>query len=703
MIVASLCAGLSHGALLAQVSGTEVNQEAVDGFGLERKTGRFSWSTGEIIGIGDEKSRIGVSIMGIRNPPRATITWPQPHTQLILDEPRLLSEPMPNTTVAIDNAVHTNLFNRTVESPVGSETFQCFTESCIPEYTLATAPSLEQTQDGFTYISRTGVLVFFEPLKTKIVYPDGRVTEYRSGQYRKNNFGFLIKYGSGGDVQAVNQAIDYCDEATQLLGCTGLSAVRTASLTSPSPGYENITDSAGYTTTLHWQEMTAKLYRRPSGAPPELQIVDVPERYPLGITLPGSTSEDITISYRAYDPAVDTHDEILIESITKNGIISEYSYNRNLPQGYPEYEPGAGEVLNRLTDTLSGGLLGLYEQQCDYDIANNGAWVPDVDTVPGPEGTTIVITWTYYPGSPIESLSCHAAAQIEALIPTLEEMALQQSFPDPPGENNPNNLNLLEMTITQSIGNEVVGTSEVIQPGDGYANKRRRLIEVIDGLNRPTEYFFNQFEELAGQKAPEGNGVLNEFDGRGNLISTTVFPKTGSTEDPTVTLYSFPSTCDDLPLAVCNSPTSMTDPLGNVTNYEYNDRGQLTKEIGPAPAPGAARPTVVNEYEERTAYIKNASGNPVAAGQPISMLIRSYTCISSATCGANTPAADKVVTDFDYGPTTGLNNILLRGITVTAVNAAGQIETRRTCYQYNYFGERISETMPGAGLTSCPA
>jgi uncharacterized protein RhaS with RHS repeats len=150
----------------------------------------------------------------------------------------------------------------------------------------------------------------------------------------------------------------------------------------------------------------------------------------------------------------------------------------------------------------------------------------------------------------------------------------------------------------------------------------------------------------------------------------------------------------------------MTDPLENVTEYEYNDRGQLTKEIGPAPEAGAARPTVVNEYTMRQAYIKDASGNPVVAGPPISMLTKSYTCISSAICDASTPATDKVVTEYDYGPVPApgaeyLTNLLLRGMTVTAANEQGQIETLRTCYQYNYFGERISETQPMAGLASC--
>ncbi|NCP12216.1 MAG: hypothetical protein GW859_09770, partial [Sphingomonadales bacterium] len=59
--------------------------------------------------------------------------------------------------------------------------------------------------------------------------------------------------------------------------------------------------------------------------------------------------------------------------------------------------------------------------------------------------------------------------------------------------------------------------------------------------------------------------------------------------------------------------------------------------------------------------------------------------------------ADEVVTDYDYGPNSGPNNLWLRGVAVTADGT-----TLRTCYGYDANGRKISETQPNANLGSCP-
>lgn len=59
--------------------------------------------------------------------------------------------------------------------------------------------------------------------------------------------------------------------------------------------------------------------------------------------------------------------------------------------------------------------------------------------------------------------------------------------------------------------------------------------------------------------------------------------------------------------------------------------------------------------------------------------------------------SDEVRTTYDYGPNSGPNNLLLRGMVEDATGAA-----LRTCYGYDARGNRISETRPRAGLASCP-
>lgn len=252
------------------------------------------------------------------------------------------------------------------------------------------------------------------------------------------------------------------------------------------------------------------------------------------------------------------------------------------------------------------------------------------------------------------------------------------------------------------IAGSQISFTESFQLYPWWGQSRRAMLYSTDELGRTSNYSFNALWEVNAVTYPEGNKITHGFDARQNITSVTIAPKTGSSEPALVTTFTYASDCISTPQSWCNKPLTMMDPRLGVTNYEYNQYGQLTRQTSPAPSAGAPRPALVNEYAMRTAYIKDASGAPVPAGPPISLLSRSYSCISSATCNASTPATDRVVTDYDYGPTTGLNNLNLRGVTVTAVNGQGQIETQRTCFTYNYFGERISETKPlGAGAT-CP-
>ena len=86
-------------------------------------------------------------------------------------------------------------------------------------------------------------------------------------------------------------------------------------------------------------------------------------------------------------------------------------------------------------------------------------------------------------------------------------------------------------------------------------------------------------------------------------------------------------------------------------------------------------------------------------GQPIWLLTSESRCRRTAATetGCVGGAADELVTTFDYGPEAGPNNLLLRGIVEDANGVAS-----RTCYTYDAVGNRTGETMPLAGLTSCP-
>jgi hypothetical protein len=123
------------------------------------------------------------------------------------------------------------------------------------------------------------------------------------------------------------------------------------------------------------------------------------------------------------------------------------------------------------------------------------------------------------------------------------------------------------------------------------------------------------------------------------------------------------------------------------------------------PAVNGIRPQKRFEYVQRYAWIRNSTNTGyVQAPNAAWLLTRERYCKTTAAAGAGCAggSADEVVTDYDYGPNSGPNNLLLRGIAVTATNSAGALETQRTCYSYDGLGRRISETKALSNLATCP-
>lgn len=249
-----------------------------------------------------------------------------------------------------------------------------------------------------------------------------------------------------------------------------------------------------------------------------------------------------------------------------------------------------------------------------------------------------------------------------------------------------------------SINGEELYHLATLDYDGGFGGSRREILYQLDTLNRPTVYGHNAARDLSSATYPEQNAVGADYDARNNIIRTWQSPKPSSGTSATQTLITYASSCSPTTRATCNLPATITDPGGGVTDYTYNGRGQVLTITQPAPTAGAPRPKITNTYTDRTAYVRNSSGAPVAAGAPISLLTRTQTCRTQSTCAGTT---DEITTDYDYGPTSGFNNLRLRGVAVTAVNSSGAMETLRTCYTYNAFGERVSETAPAANLASC--
>jgi len=195
---------------------------------------------------------------------------------------------------------------------------------------------------------------------------------------------------------------------------------------------------------------------------------------------------------------------------------------------------------------------------------------------------------------------------------------------------------------------------------------------------------------------PEGNQYhLGYMRGSLSSVRAVAKPGTGAADLTALTLYE--TLCSNV--RTCNRPKSTTDARGNKTDFAYDPtHGGVLTETGPAV--NDVQPQARHQYQQRSAWISNGAGGYQASATPIWVRTRTSLCRASAATGnASAPCADgdEVLTTYDYGPDGGPNNLLLRGM---VVSAGGQ--GLRTCFGYDALGNRISETRPRAGLTSCP-
>jgi len=253
---------------------------------------------------------------------------------------------------------------------------------------------------------------------------------------------------------------------------------------------------------------------------------------------------------------------------------------------------------------------------------------------------------------------------------------------------------IIIMTATRPVGGNIVTTQ---QRGD---SSKGPLYSIVDGIALRTFYFDTSLaNRLSRVVLGDGDRLDYAYDGRGNITRETHTPASGSALLPTVRTAGYSTTC--LYAVKCNRPNWVRDAKLNQTDYLYsiNHGGVLSEALPPDNA--GVRPQTRYTYTQRYAWYKNSSGTVVRAATPVWLLTAEKFCRKTATLedrsGCSGGALDEVATTYDYGPTTGANNLFLRGKAVTADGT-----TRRTCYGNDIYGNRVSETLPKAGLSSCP-
>ena len=233
------------------------------------------------------------------------------------------------------------------------------------------------------------------------------------------------------------------------------------------------------------------------------------------------------------------------------------------------------------------------------------------------------------------------------------------------------------------------------------------LLGLTDGLNNQTIYSEDAYGRVISVLYPEGNSALYSYDGRGNLVQTSLKPKgRGSASNITVTA-GYDATCSN-PLK-CNHPNWTKDALGNETDYTYDPTSGLVTSIT-APADGSGvRPQTRMSYAQMQAYFKNASGAVVASGQNIYVLTATSTCRTQAgTPISGTPGvgpfnltgaascagtSDETKASISYGTQTpGVANNLWSTSQTQSSGDGGLSVSMST--NYDYFGNVSSTVGP---------
>jgi YD repeat-containing protein len=205
----------------------------------------------------------------------------------------------------------------------------------------------------------------------------------------------------------------------------------------------------------------------------------------------------------------------------------------------------------------------------------------------------------------------------------------------------------------------------------------------------------------------QGKKFTFTYDTRGNLTHRSQHPYPDTSTGTVLTATAgYASSCTTTNRKWCNKPLWTKDPKGSQTDYTYHDPSGKVATVTLPPDNSGVRAQTRYTYQQHYAWYKTSSTSIVRASTPVWLLAEERTCRQGDTVGDScaNPQAE-VITTYEYGSgsSSEANNLWLKGVVVNAYNpVTGTREDLRTCYQYDNYGNVISETTPNAALTSCP-
>tara|TARA_R110001592_G_scaffold167393_1_gene402868 strand:+ start:1231 stop:3045 length:1815 start_codon:yes stop_codon:yes gene_type:complete len=192
-----------------------------------------------------------------------------------------------------------------------------------------------------------------------------------------------------------------------------------------------------------------------------------------------------------------------------------------------------------------------------------------------------------------------------------------------------------------------------------------------------------------------GNSLHFIYDVNGNITERKEVAKSGSGLADTISTANYNNNCSND--KTIKKAAWVKDGKSYQTDMTYHcNSGMISKVTKPSDSNGI-RPQTRYFYSQKYAYYKNSSGNITKSNTPIWLLTSESTCLLGAASGNGcASASDEIKTTYSYGNTSVANNLFLKGVATTSNG-----ETRRACYSYDNYGNKLSETQPKANLPSC--
>jgi RHS repeat-associated protein len=199
---------------------------------------------------------------------------------------------------------------------------------------------------------------------------------------------------------------------------------------------------------------------------------------------------------------------------------------------------------------------------------------------------------------------------------------------------------------------------------------------------RRTMYTYDSLGHTTSVQTPGGMTTTYVYDSRGNITSTTITPAAGvaSAQSQIVTSSVFP-VCDDTNWKTCNKPTSMTDPLGHITNFTYNtNHGGIETMLAPTNGPAGTRSLAKYTYGTFTRANGVEASSSVDPVPDMTLLTGTEVCLSSNDTSSYTcPSGDSLATSYIYDSSTATSRTQSL-LNATIRDPAGAAATTRQGY-----------------------